>query len=393
MNERSLFLRRRGLMRGLLACVGICASSVLAAQKATAVPADPKTHSVFVGIDLSVTLDGQPRRILGVSKSTAEVDMGAKIRRLSPEDFRGLFFERSIKVSREFVTLDELKVEPSFKSGGVVDQAWAQAVQTQWMGKTILDIAEGREDLDTQPPKVREMLREFEGIQGAKSLMGDLAKRQIEAGEVAHGALEDEARSRELFDALDVSFLASAPEPLFECYGVMVFTIRVGGVKPQVGQVVFFCEIGAIDSQPRRMKAQFSGVPPGFQFLRAEFHVYSHARELATNVAPNRVLLSERQANQFAILQYVAAQKGKTSPARVASAPPLDDALRKIADKELNLTLRFEITSTGEVKGISGSSPTKALHDHIASIQFYPAVDNGKAIASTLSISLGELLR
>lgn len=318
--------------------------------------------------------------------------MGAKVARVSPDALRDFVFERSLKISRDFVELDEIKLVPSFRSGGVVDQAWAEAKRTAWTGKDILEVAEGRDHIDNQPPRIREVIRNLTD-ENSKFMMEDLARRQIEAGEVEHDELEEEARKGNFYDAIDVSFLVSAPEIVTDCYAVLICTIRAGSGKSQVGHVVFFCEIGSIGQRPRRMKAQVVGVPPGFRLLRTEFHVYSRAQELATNVAPNRVALSERQANQFAVLQYVMSNKGETKPARVASAPLLSDDLRRIAEKEMNLNVRFEIGAMGEVKAISGSSPTKALHDYISSIQFFPAVENGKAIASTLTVGLRELVR
>jgi hypothetical protein len=393
MNKRGDFFAmvrfRRFAPLALLAMIGPFG---FAADKPAAPAVEPKTHTVFVGLDLSVKLEGQSRRIVGISKSAAEIEVGARLRRVPAEGLTGFVLQRVPKVSSEHVELAEIKVDPAFRTGGVIDRAWAEAKQAQWLGETILDVAEGRADLRDQSPKVQEALRTIaDGGGGGKLEMRELGKRSVELGELDRNELEDEAQRRNLHDALDVSFLVSAPQPVSDCYAALVCTIRGGGAGPQAVNVVFFCELGEVGSEPRRMKTQFGGVPTGFQLLRAEFHVYSRARELASNVAPNSMLLTERQANQFMVLQYASAHKGQTLPARVASTPASGESLKNISGREKGALLQLAIDATGTVTSVTPDRSSQALQEYVSSLRFYPALENGKAVASTLSVTWGEL--
>ena len=396
MNLYSDSPRERRWSRALLVTlVTLLAAKTFAAEKPGTAPAEPKTHVVFVGLDLSVALDGKPRRIVGISKSTAELEVGTGVKRMRAELLNAFTLQRTPKVSRELVDLGEIKVEPAFRSGGLVDQAWAEAKQTQWLGETIMDVVEGRSDLQDQSPRVREVLRDLEDTGGGGRLqMRELAKDNIEKGDLQHADLEEEARRRNLYDALDVSFLASAPQSVTDCYAAVVCTVRAaGGGGPRMGNLVFFCELGVVDAEPRRLKTQFTGFPVGFQLVRAEFHVYSRARELASNVAPNQMLLTERQAHQFMVLQYVGAHKTETLPARVAFTPLANEAMQVPSQRELHLPVSLAVDATGSVASVTAPSASQALQDNMTALRFYPAIESGKAVASKVTLSLSDLPR
>jgi len=384
--------RRLGFL--LLSMASLLMPEAFAADKPSAAPAEPKTHIVFVGLDLSVALEGKNRRIVGITKSHAELEVGAGVKRLRAESLKGFTLQRAPKVSRESVDLGEIKAEPAFRSGGVVDQAWAEAKESQWLGETIMDIAEGRADIRDQSPRVQAALRDLEDMGGGGRLqMRELGKKSIERGELDHADLEAEARRWDLYDALDVSFVASAPQPVTDCYAAVVCTVRSsgGGSVPRVGNLVFFCELGVVDPVPKRLKTQFTGFPVGFRLLRAEFHVYSRARELASNVAPNQMLLTERQAHQFMVLQYIAAHKTETLLARIAFAPTAGESLAVPSQREMHLPVHLAVDAAGMVSNISAPGASQALQDYMSGLRFYPAIESGTAVASKVTLSLGDL--
>jgi hypothetical protein len=351
------------------------------------------TQTVFVGLDLSATIKGQPRRIVGMRGTKVELDVDGRTQRVESRELSGFVFQRGPKISPESIELTGAKLEPGFRPGGVVDQAWVQARDTGIMGQTVLDIAEGRADMDSQDPRVRNALQQLRLSGAPKDVMAEMARRNIQAGEALPSELEDEARRNRLFDAIDVNFLVSSPNSISDCYAAVVCTIRTTIGKMAAGQMVFFCDVGDVHPKARRVKTQFTGLPPGFQLLQTEFHFYSGTQELASNVAPNRVPLTAREAGEFLTAQYVSAHPGETTPARVAWAPRTTDALQRLAAKEKSLSIRFTIDTSGAVTGIADNSPTKALQEYIAAVRFFPALENGKAVSSTLSIGLPELFR
>jgi hypothetical protein len=369
--------------------------SAVALGAATPAPivVEPTTQTVFIGLDVSATVQGKPRRIVGMRGTRAELDVEGKIQRIEAEELSGFVFQRVPKIGPEFLEVTELKIEPGFRKGGVIDQAWTRARDAREMGKTVLDIAEGRADMDSQDPRIRNALQQMRLSGTPKDVMADVARRQIQAGEMSPEEIEDEARRNGLFDAINVSFLVRSPEPVSDTYAAIVCTIGSTKGGTYVGRMVFFCDVGNLQNKPRRVKTQFVGLPSGFQLVRTEFHFYSGTRELASNMAPNSTPVSERGASAFLTEQYVAVHENETIPAQVAWTPRVTENLQRLATKEKALMLRFSLDASGEVTAIDGNSPTKALQEHIAAVRFFPALENGKAVPSKLNVSLGDLVR
>lgn len=113
-------------------------------------------------------------------------------------------------------------------------------------------------------------------------------------------------------DVMELSFLLSSPVPIADAYVVVMGAIKQDGDKE--GVVVFHQPVGTIGPEPRKIKVRKTGFKPGFTITDVKLHVYSHGKELGTNLSEKAVPLTRDQAREYLLLSHVSQHRFDTLP-------------------------------------------------------------------------------
>ena len=237
-------------------------------------------------------------------------------------------------------------------------------------------------------------------------------------------------------DVMELSFQLSSPLSVADAYVVVMGAIRQGD---EHGVVTFHQPVGSIGPEPRKIKIRKTGFQPGFTIEEVKLHVYTHGKELATNLSERAVEMTREQAREFLLLSHIADHPVESvsstpvwtlAPTALLAAKsarefdyPLiatvdaDGSLLSIHESESDArAFLTEIEETADLRtrttpGLPTGSlaqsvrvasdtendildRTGRLPDHVvAAMQemvFLPALDLGSPIASTVRINLAD---
>ena len=114
-------------------------------------------------------------------------------------------------------------------------------------------------------------------------------------------------------DALDVEFSVSAVKTLQNPYIVTMARIRTPGSKPGfVQNHIYARALDPIDTHISTVHFTEEGFPPEYELVDFQVHIYDRGVEIATNLAANRVELTREEAFEYVKMEYVSAHKGET---------------------------------------------------------------------------------
>jgi hypothetical protein len=206
---------------------------------------------------------------------------------------------------------------------------------------------------------------------------------------------QDEAGN---FDQLTVNFDISAKRKLDEAYFVVSTKFRDRNAAPDAAQSLIYARaLDPIDATGEHVKFEQAGFPPGYHLISFEIHVYNHGIEVATNVAPNRKVLSSEEAFDYVKTKYIEAHKGQT----VAAAPIMgslpDDLAAHIAEGKYGAAFYVRVSKDGLADGEYSDAACSArindpyLDTVVSGIRFKPALADGSPVAGVATLNLSQL--
>jgi len=144
--------------------------------------------------------------------------------------------------------------------------------------------------------------------------------------------------------------------------------------------------------ETRRMDIYQSGFPPGYHLENYEVHVYDRAVELATNLSRKRVELTDEEALEFRIIEYIGANKGRTLRATPLISTIPDTVLATLTPEQQRTACYLRVGTDGRVTGAfrdaAGKKPLgdPTLEAALATLVFNPALEAGKPVESIVAI-------
>ena len=193
--------------------------------------------------------------------------------------------------------------------------------------------------------------------------------------------------AEENFDMVDISFRISSPEVLDDPYMVVLVQFQPRNARPgEVTQLIHAKGLEPIGPDPRYIRVREGGMPLGFKLLQYEVRIYNHGKEVATNVSSKRVELSQDEARQYLVMEYVAANKDATRPAAALPGCLTPANRAQLTGEQLQSTCFVRVAADGTVAGV--------FHDEGATLQlsddtlkaivgqafFKPALYKGKPV-------------
>lgn len=396
-------------MKSLFYCVvaGLSLVRLAAAEEAAA-----KTHTLFMGADIALQQAKDFHHVENVEGGSFVIKVNGKDKKISSKFTKtDLKVDYALKLSETSATVNKLVVERGYtlgadpmtkftreQAGGsagaqlsvdehklaVLSLVMARANNLGGPSVGAVLMITGKEFGDTPGDSPGAIQAQYDAVErSARASAGALNSDINSAGRGANRMAAELAE--EAFDAVDISFEVSAPQPLNSPYAVVLAQFKPPGAKPsEVQNWVYATELDPITPETRRIKIKQGGFPPGFQLKEYQLHLYNRGIEVATNVAPKRVPLTRDEAFDYVMLDYLAHSKGKTLPATLALGR-LPAQLRN--DLKNGGRIFVQVDPAGlPVAAFSDEACQQRLADpaleaEVAKLRFKPALKEGKTVA------------
>jgi hypothetical protein len=206
------------------------------------------------------------------------------------------------------------------------------------------------------------------------------------------------ALDRELFDAMEVEFEVSSEQPLTDTYLIVISRFQEPGAKAgMVRNWIFAQSLGEVGPKPRLVRIREGGFPVGFKLLDSEVHLYQGGRELASNVSPKRVELTRAEAQQYLMIDHLAAHKDTTVPAEPAVGRLPSDLRERLSAGHYLQPYYVRVDEDGDATGVFLDAACRKpvtdpyLTDLFAAVLFKPALVAGKPTVAVCRVKLPEL--
>lgn len=360
----------------------------------------PEDLLLFIGLDVEVLHEQQLYPVLGARKNSAEIVVDGERQVLRTSELQHMRLLPAPKVSDTKVTVERLKSEPTYSAARDPGREWASR-QSALVGEQQDRVTRAEAAVMTGAP-----------VQGSSLLANRRAEMQSEAirqlsnelvtaqGGVyssdyySHGVQGD--LSKELYDALRVSFRVSAPEPITDAYAVMLFDVRVPADPTTPVRFSRLQELPEIGPAPRTVNVYQAGFPVGYALEACRVHLFRKGQELATTLSTNTAAVSRRDAFQFLLSQYLLNHQLDDQPASLVRELLPPDFGDQVPASTLQQIVHLTIDKDGALEKFSSDSP-QPINEYVASVlrdaRYYPALAQGEPVTGSLSVPLAEFVR
>ena len=199
-------------------------------------------------------------------------------------------------------------------------------------------------------------------------------------------------------DAIDVEFDISSERPLQKPYVVTMARFRLKNGEPgMVQNLVYAKELHPVDKHPANVHFVEGGFPYDFELIDFQLHIYNRGEEVATTVSSKRVELTRDEAFEYIKMLYVGAHKDDTLPAVPAMGKLPADLPRRLAEGEYQETFFVKVSRDGLANGaFVDAACSRAIEDPyleaiVRSLRFKPALAHGRPAEGVVELNLGKL--
>ncbi len=324
--------------RVLLTSLLLAAASTLCAQT------DTKSYRLFVGVDLLVPEQAgakplAPRPVASLRPHAVVLD-DATHSVLPLREVPTFSWERTPKVSRAPITISNLESErthtiqndPAMQWMASQNNMTAYAQERHAYLQMEAAVAERTSAVTGRNNQIYAANERLAGRQLSGNASGPQGQGQAGITQLATSAEADEAwaafnANTDGLDAaldntvfahkiqgataedgqatvLELAFDLTSAEPVADAYVVIMGLVEQPSAEGE-GTVVFHQNIGAIGPETRRIKIRKVGFEPGFKIRNVVVHVFTHGRELGTNLSEKSVALTRDEAREFLLLSHI----------------------------------------------------------------------------------------
>ena len=404
----------RSSVRLLLPVFVAFLSPVVFAAGPQPAPAEPKTHTLFMGADLSVEQNKETYRVQDVVGSSFVINVKGKEVRV-PMD-RGpvsLKIDPSLKLTESSATVTNLKAERSYTLANDPTANFVRGLNQSEALYADAKVAQNQATAgftgvtDTKAAQAAVASDPFAPADaGAPTLAQTIANQnaQLNAQKIASGPGSNLLRNGSvqieegMFDAMDLAFEVSSEKPLDDPYVVIVVQYRALDARPgQAGNWIYARALKPISHEPLKVHVEQGGFPRGFELQGFQVHLYNQGEEIATNVAPKRMALTREEAFQYVVIDYVSHNKGASRPATPAMGKLPGDLRTRLTADQLSKPYFVKVSKDGMPigtyvdKACSQEASDAYVQSVVKEIRFKPALENGKAVDGVARLQFSEL--
>ncbi len=380
-----------------------------------------KTHTLFMGADVSVGQDKGLYAVRDVSGSSWVIDVDGQTKVLSAKSGPlNIKVTPSLKLTEVSATLADLKGTPAYTSGSdpstrltkaldesanlnagyqaAVSQAQSSLVRAQVNAGAITGT--NNNQLGNIPGGFGRGMTPDQGAPNSNVQTGRLAT-QLEQTSLSSGSgleMYGDRGSSPGYDAMEVTFGVSAAHRLNNPYVVIISRFGdKGGAQGSVKKMIYAKALDPIDNHPTSVDILEGGFPPGFDLKDFEVHLYNQGEEIATNVSSKRVELTRDEAFEYVKVVYLGSHKGDTLPATPVMGKLPADLPARLAVGKYGDTFYVRVSKDGLAEEpFFDAACTRRIGDPyletvVKSIRFKPALDRGSPVEGVAPLKLGQL--
>jgi hypothetical protein len=409
----------------------------------------PRTHTLFMGADVDLSLDRDLYRVHDVVGSNWVVEIGGKDRVISAKEApQHLKITPSLKLTEASVTITAfMRVQaysfdndPSVRLTRRLNQSavmgadlQSRANDYQARADTMANHALGGASFfagsDDQFSANALMAAASRGTTTSTSTVGNtvlpgtefnirksaypytfnnptqIANTQVAQVSARAAAAQTENGNEPTgkivsggMDAIEVSFDARSPKLLRDPYVITMTKFRTRSSKPGVVQNLIYAKsLDAIDEHISHIHFVEEGLPDGYELIEFQLHLYNRGVELATNVAQDRVELTRDEAFEYVKMEYLGSHSKDTQPPIPAMGRLPVELPARLSTGKYPGTYYVKVSRDGYAdEAFSDSSCRNEVGDPfldsvVKALRFKPALDHGKAVDGIAAINLGKL--
>lgn len=307
----------------------------------------------------------------------------------------GIRYTHSTKLSRNPITIGEISTEhgPStiraaqkaMRNHQILEDSVSDAMQAQWNALNGTGIPQVVNDSAPQSSAGTGLGDSLSSLSEAANNYSKIVDPSIYAEQVsvAKGTMPN---------ALYITTQISSPVPIKNAYAVGF--ARLASEDGETKEVLFFKEIPQLGPNPRLLEITKAGLENDFKVQEVELHVYHRGRELVSDRSAKQFALTRAETLQYLANEREALHRGESLPAEPAwsLAPP--SLLATTRPENLDFPVNVQVDATGEVTGIDRDVIVPpAVAEAVQSLLFLPALENGTAVASNVSVNLSDYFR
>ena len=402
-----LQLNSSGRPRSLLASVALTGAAF---AELADTPDAPKTHTLFQGDDISVGKDKELHPVKDVFGSSWVVDINGVATMVSAKEGPiNIKITPTMKLSEISANVVGLKTERTYTfendPATKLTRAMASAAQANVGYAAASNQANAVSDRVTMAENSGLEQKAVSGVPGGSAADSKTTSAiQAGAADTASSAGADlemvgDKGNSAGFDAIDVTFKISCPWALKTPYIVTMTKFKPPGAEAgMVQNLVYSKAIDPIDAKESDVHFVQAGFPPGFELIDYQMHLYDNGREIATNVAPERTMLTREGAFEYVKSKYLAAHKNDTLHAAPVMGKMPDDLRANLQAGKYGDTYYAKVSKDGLADELytdaacSNKVDDPYLATVVKSIRFKPALNKGEPVDGVASFRLAGLV-
>jgi hypothetical protein len=379
----------------------------LAAAPATGKPA----YTLFMGADLSLEHGREFHRVEDVLGSRFKIVVEGKEVLVSTEfGTARMRIDNGLKLAGTPVTLGDLKAERAYTPARDPRRKFNRMAASSAGASAAVDLSNFRlvraeENLGAAMANPHSTPGQIMDAQaGRDAAVNSQMQAQLDIGSdlnsaASHAQTLAMELAEENFDAIQLTMEVSSPVPLDNPYVLIIARIHERDERPGVFRNwIFAKKLDPIGTKPEKIYINQGGLPIGYTLEEYQVRIYNHGREMPTSHSPRRVDLTRDQAQQYLVIEHVAANKDATLPALPVFGEAPADLKGRVAAGEFTQPFYVKVDATGNALGtFSDEECTRAAQDpyvetFVAGVLFAPALEKGKPVDGVARLQLGALL-
>lgn len=372
--------------------------------------AESKTHTLFMGADFSLEMNGEVRPVVDVVGDAFVIRVDGKDQRVPMNRGQSKIQVRpTLKITERAANLDKMECYTTFTAQRDPSRALIRAAQLN----ADIKAAANQINADVRFGDAWKAALAAAGTGGGSSKIDpavELAnqvkyQQLVQANQTAlQGAGVSNSPSRGDVeesgdDAIALRFEISAPRALAHPYIVCVAQYRPKGAKAgELGNWIYARILPPIGQASTKVHLEQGGFPVGFDVEGVQVHLYDGGEEIATNVSAKRVELTRSEAHLYVVSEYIGSHKGATVAAQPAMGRLPEDFRARLAGGSLKDVVYVKVDSNGRPLGaFRDRSCAHQVEDPyvsglVAGLLFKPALTSGKPVEGVAAVDFAKLV-
>jgi hypothetical protein len=233
--------------------------------------------------------------------------------------------------------------------------------------------------------------------QGLAILEAGLAEQKAD-GMAANGNEPGGRLTRAGVDAMEVDFHISSAKPLYEPYIVTITKFHdQNGPRGTVQSLVYAKSLDPILKEKSHVQFTEGGFPFDFELIDFQVHLYDRGVEIPTNLSRDRVEMTRTEAFEYVKMEYLGAHRSATLPPTPAMGKLPSDLPNKLATGKYGETFYVKVSRDGLAEApFADAECTRRIDDPflvsvVTSLRFKPALNQGKPVEGISALNLSKL--